>query len=244
MTPLAMREARERRGWSQSEAARQIGVRQSYLSMVEAGKRRPSPEVLSRLVAAYGATPSALPLRDDDAVIEPLSLPALLGALGYAPFVERASEGPAVNPARVLLSALSAGDLDEPTVKALPWIAVRYADLDWAWLIRQVKQRDLQNRLGFVVATARWVADFKGRADIASSLRHWEASLEPARLLREDTLCRDSMAPAERDAVRVARSPVAARWNILTTLSVETLGDFDWGIETQGGRPALQTRRD
>jgi hypothetical protein len=47
--------------------------------------------------------------------------------------------------------------------------------------------------------------------------------LEHARLAREDTLCRGSMPPAERDWLAKTRSALARHWNLLTGLSVDQL---------------------
>lgn len=58
------------------------------------------------------------------------------------------------------------------------------------------KLHDLQNRLGFVVALARQVAERNEQPEKASALAVVEAQLEPSRLAREDTLCRESMTQA------------------------------------------------
>jgi transcriptional regulator with XRE-family HTH domain len=52
-----IKEQRERCELSQQEVADAIGVRQSYVSRLEKNKaQRPSPEVLSRLAATFGAS--------------------------------------------------------------------------------------------------------------------------------------------------------------------------------------------
>ena len=59
--------------------------------------------------------------------------------------------------------------------------------------MQRAKLHDLQNRLGFVVALARQVAERKEQATTAATLAAVEQQLEPSRLAREDTLCRESM---------------------------------------------------
>jgi hypothetical protein len=49
------------------------------------------------------------------------------------------------------------------------------------------------------------------------------AKLEPSRLAKEDTLCRESMTRAERAWLREHRPKSAEHWNLLTDLTVEQL---------------------
>lgn len=53
---MNLREARERAGLSQYEAARIIGVQQSNLSLWETGKTRPKINKWQRIGEAYGLT--------------------------------------------------------------------------------------------------------------------------------------------------------------------------------------------
>ena len=48
-----------------------------------------------------------------------------------------------------------------------------------------------------------------------------EQHLERARLAREDTLCRESMSPPERNWLGTTRSALARHWNLLTGLTAE-----------------------
>lgn len=48
-----LREQREQRSWTQPEAARRIGIEQSYLSKLETGKSYPSADVFEQLADAY-----------------------------------------------------------------------------------------------------------------------------------------------------------------------------------------------
>jgi hypothetical protein len=50
-----------------------------------------------------------------------------------------------------------------------------------------------------------------------------EQQLERARLVRQDTLCRESMPNAERRWLEANRSPLARHWNLLTGLTADQL---------------------
>jgi hypothetical protein len=54
-------------------------------------------------------------------------------------------------------------------------------------------------------------------------LREWRRELDRARLVREDTLCRESMPEPERAWVRKHCPEAAAYWHLLTTLTAEQL---------------------
>jgi len=114
-------------------------------------------------------------------------------------------------------------DLEPRLAEALPWVAWRYADLDWEWLVREAKLHDLQNRLGFIVVLARQVAEQKSDDVAREALAAVEQRLEPSRLAREGTLCRESMTQAERRWLRERRSREAQHWNLLTGLVTKPL---------------------
>jgi hypothetical protein len=64
-----------------------------------------------------------------------------------------------------------------------------------------------QNRLGYVVILARQVAEQRGDIVAADRLHQVQEVLDRARLVREDTLCQESLSDAER-----------RHWNLLTDL--------------------------
>jgi hypothetical protein len=128
-----------------------------------------------------------------------------------------------VNPAQLLFAALHMRDLEPRLSEALPWIVYQYPDLNWPWLVQRARLHDLQKRLGFVVALARQVAERKEQAATAATLAAVEQQLEPSRLAREDTLCRESMTQAERRWLRKRRPALAQHWNLLTGLVPEHL---------------------
>jgi transcriptional regulator with XRE-family HTH domain len=223
MTSAEFKNARKASSWTQSQAAVRLGVTQAYLSMVERGERAVSSELASRTIKLFGIPPTALPLldvlsRNHNAAF----FKSMLGNLGYPGFayLRRSTQR---NPAELLLAALDSNDLDSRVTEALPWLTLAFPDLNWDWLTANAKLRDRQNRLGFVVALAQQIAASKGDSQLEQGLAARIARLEPSRLAREDTLCRESMTRAERAWLRERRSKLAEHWNLLTDLTVEQL---------------------
>ncbi len=225
MTGRHLRTGRERKGWTQEEAASRLGVSQPYLSLLEKELRR-VPEKLARKAAtAYGLSAVTLPVETGWNTVQlknEAALAADLAALGYPGF-SHVKAGRKKNPATVLLSALSARDLNSRLTEALPWLLLRYADLDWQSLVKEVKVRDLQNRLGFLTSVARRVAERRGETEKAEWLRSMESTLERSRLVLEDTLCHDSLTNAERQWLEKSRPAEAKYWRLLTDLAPEHL---------------------
>ena len=221
-----LRAARSARGLTQAQAAARLGVSQSYLAMLEAGKRRLTPELARRAVGALGLTPTALPPHRAETASRPgtPALAAELAALEYPGFAHlRPRRWVPKNPARILLDAVERDDLEARVAEALPWLILEYWPLDQAWLVREAKLRDLQNRLGFVVTLARGLAERQGADDRATALARLEAQLERSRLAHEEPFCRASMPEAERRWVVDHRSADARRWNLLTDWTVDAL---------------------
>ena len=225
MTGRDLRTGREQKGWTQEEAASRLGVSKPYLSLLEKELRR-VPEKLARKAAtAFLLSAVTLPLETAWTEVQTKSedgLAADLAALGYPGF-SHLKGGRKKNPAQVLLSALSAQDLNSRLTEALPWVLLRYPDLDWQSLVKEVKVRDLQNRLGFLTSVARRLAEKQGDTDKAKWLRLKESSLERSRLVLEDTLCHDSLTKAERQWLDTARSEEAKYWRLLTDLKPDQL---------------------
>lgn len=217
-----LREQRERKGWTQAQAASRLGVSQTYLSLLESGRRMVSKRLVKRLQRRFAVPPTALPVEATDVREDAESLVEGLAALGYLGFAHF-KQGRRVNPAQLLFVALRMPDLEPRLSEALPWVVWQYPDLDWQWLAAQAKLNDLQNRLGFVVSVAREVAERKGPAATAQALVNVEGRLESSRLAREDTLCRESMTQAERRWLRERRPEHAQHWNLLTGLVPEHL---------------------
>ena len=226
MRPEQIKTARQSLGLTQVQAAARLGVSQPYLSQLERGNRPVTAELALRAATLWPLPPTALPLPELDCESATSALddqlPGQLAALGYPGFSHRAG-GPATNPAAVMLAALRQSDLAVRVSEALPWVAVHHVDLDWSWLVRQAKLHDVQNRLGFVVALAAELAERRGLTNARTALDAVTSQLEPSRLAREDTLCRDSMPRPERRWLSSTRSALAQHWNLLTGLTVEQL---------------------
>ena len=158
--------ARKQAGLSQQKAAAELGVSQSYLSMLENGERPLSGELARRMVRVYKLSPASLPpsrQRWLPKKVRPGRLAADLARLGYPGLAYLRKRRSHVNPGETLLTALSQESLEARLFEALPWLVLQYWDLDRKWLVGQAKLHDLQNRLGFVVALAR-KAGLKSRA--------------------------------------------------------------------------------
>jgi transcriptional regulator with XRE-family HTH domain len=220
-------QGRKRKGWSQEQAAPRLGVSQPYLSLLERGVRRAPPALARKAAALYGLTPAILPFDRRWDNIRPAGedeLASELASLGYPGLSYlKPRRGKKKNPAEVLLTALSAGDLDSRLVEALPWVVWKFPEMDWEWLTAAAKVHDLQNRLGYLTAVARGLAERAGEADKAALLRRRESELARSRLAREGTLCHDSLTEAERRWLRRHRTVDARRWRLLTDLAAEHL---------------------
>jgi len=218
MTGTLVREARQGQGLTQQAAARAWGVSQTYLSLMEAGKR-PVPEPLVRRLARVSpAALSALPKAD----VRPDRVERALGRLGFPGFVHLTAREPLTNPTAVVLRAVTLDTVPARVVEALPWVLVRFADMDWSWLVDHVKLANCQNRLGYLVHLSRELASRSANVDAVSRLEAVERQLSDARLLKVDAFRRD-LTDAERRYLTENRPAEAVYWNLLTRLRVEDL---------------------
>ncbi len=223
MRPEHLRSARQTAGLTQQQAADRLGVSQAYLALLERGRRPVTAQLGPKIVKLYGLGPTALPLESGSIDSwQSSSLAAALARLGYPGF-RQLRGADRKNPAVVLLAAIAASEVEVRVIEALPWLVVEHSDLDWEWLIREAKLRDIQNRLGFVVTLARQVAEKRGDGLATSRLRGIEEVLDRARLVREDTLCQASLSETERRWLRRTRPVEASHWNLLTDLNARFL---------------------
>jgi transcriptional regulator with XRE-family HTH domain len=220
-----LRAARTRAGLTQTQLAARLGVSQAYLSMLEAGRRAPSAALARALARELALSPVSLPLHEVG-VLSPDTTTRALAGVGYPGLAYLKPKRP-LNPAALLLGALANPRLAGRLVEALPWLAFRYPDLDWDWLVGRVKQRDLQNRLGYVVHLAFELATQKHAAETAAKLKAVLEQLARAKLVREDTLSEESMTDAERRWLHEHRPAAAAAWNVLSDLTSEQLAHVD-----------------
>lgn len=229
MTGKDLKSGRERKGWTQAEAASKLRISQPYLSLMEKGAR-PIPQKFARLAAsALKLSAATLPLDTGWDRVQPPPMQTLaedLASLGYPGFAFLRSRRKK-NPVEVLLSALSANCLEARVTEALPWLLLAFTELDWESLICAAKVQDLQNKLGFIVCVARKVAEKRRENNLTAMLRERELLLERSRLLREDAFCPASLTHAERKWLETNRSSDAKHWRVLTDLSAEHLNYVD-----------------
>lgn len=227
MTGHQLAQYRKRGGLTQKQAARALRVSQPYLSLLENGDRPLTPALKRRAVKTFNLSVTKLPslaAQYKVATVTDDQLTADLSALGYPGFAYW-KPSRKKNPADVLLSGLKADRRDARLVEALPWLLFKFPDLEWHALVMTAKAHDLQNRLGFVTNLAHRMAK-KHRNAAAEKLATLEASLEPSKLAKEETLCNETMTQAERKWLATNRSKEAKRWNLLADLSPDHLDHY------------------
>lgn len=224
MTATQWRLGRKGTSLTQAQAARALHISQPYLSQLEKGTRIAPRDLARRAMDLYTLPPTVLPVRQPDPERAILGRPDFLqnelASLGYPGFA-RVSSRSTRNPAELLFDAITQPDLEVRLVEALPWVVNKYPDLNWPWLRDEVKLRNLQNRLGYILHLAKETYPESG-TDFGR-LCSWENDLEEARLAREGTLCRESMPQRERVWLRAHRPSAAEHWNLLTSLAPEQL---------------------
>lgn len=228
MTAAQWTSGRTKNNLTQAAAACSLNISQPYLSQLETGLRTASAQLARKATRLYKLPPTALPLPTLFAPRpgRPNDLQNQLASLGYPGF-EHVRARQASNPAAVVLSAIVKRDLDTRLVEALPWVLKTYTDLNWDWLRDGAKLKNAQNRLGYLVHLASETARALPRdSATVMVLSCWEKQLEEARLASEGTLCRDSMPEPERRWLRANRSPAAAHWSLLTSI---TAGHLPYG---------------
>jgi transcriptional regulator with XRE-family HTH domain len=222
------RGARKQAGWSQQKAAAELGLSQSYLSMIENGERPLPPEVARRMVHAYRLSPVLLPSSQErwaPMAVDPEQLAGDLAGLGYPGFSYLRKRRAGKHPGEVLLTALAQEELEARLFEALPWLLLKYWEMDTCWLVEQAKLHDLQNRLGFVVSLARNAgrgsAPANPRRDAA--LEELESALKRSLLAREEPLGQPKLSEAELKWLKKHRPKEAREWNLLTNWRPEAL---------------------
>jgi transcriptional regulator with XRE-family HTH domain len=221
MTSDQLKLVRLRAGMTQDRLAARLGVSQPYLSLLETGARR-VPEHLARSAArVLHASPAVLPVPAEPKARR-RDFSRALAALGY-PGYSHLRGGRPLNPALAVFEALSQASLDARVAQGLPWVLLKYPELDWDWLERNARLRNLQNKLGFLVAVARRVAERSGQANPVAVLTAVEQALESSRLAAETTLGKEAMPLSEKVWLRANRPRLAEHWNVLTSLSPEHL---------------------
>lgn len=214
---------------SQAELAQTLGVSQAYISQLECGARPVSRKLAAKLAALpeLGRLPATV-FPEHLAHLDhfDLDFAADLAALGYPGFDVREGETPR-NPAAVIVSILQRRQVAPSVMAAIPWVLLRFPEINTDWLVAQARLNNLQNRLGFLTDLACEAADGwvkAGRFDEAHlvKLEAMRGQLEESRLAREDTLARP-LSAAERQFFEEHRSETARHWNLLTGLTKDTL---------------------
>ncbi|MBZ5510668.1 MAG: helix-turn-helix domain-containing protein [Acidobacteriia bacterium] len=224
MSVAQLRTFREQARLTQQQVAKRLGVSQGYVSLCETGRRTPSSSFMKKLASVYRLPPTALPVHRTDRLskVDPRELAESLASLGYPGFSYMRSRRK-VNPAEVLLAALAQKNLESRLAEALPWLLLRFPDVDNRWLAREAKLHNLQNRLGFVVSLARRLSERTSDSKSLHALAQLQQELEQSRLAREDTFCQESLSEPERHWLREQRSHDARHWNLLTDWTPETI---------------------
>jgi len=192
---------------------------------LEKGRRPVPPRLARKVVRLFKLNPGLLPASGKALSSRTLDeLARDLSRLGYPGFTHLRGRQ-MKNPAEVLLSALARPDLDPRVAEALPWLLLKYPELDRDWLLKQARMSNLTNRLGFVVDLARLVLEKRNETDSARyhALSRLADSLRPSRLDVEDTLGQDSLTKAERAWLRENRSEQARFWHLLSDWRPEFL---------------------
>jgi transcriptional regulator with XRE-family HTH domain len=224
MTGKDLRRVRNKKGWTQQQAAEHLGLSQAYLSMLERDERKLSRTVQSILNENDCLHPLGLPLHGpmDWPKVNMDELATELASLGYPGFAYMSARA-TWNPAELLLAALTKENLEVRVAEALPWLVLAYNDMNWDWVVRESKLNDVQNRLGFVVTLARELAEKKNDQTATERLSVVESNLRRSVLAQEQTLCNDRMSQAERKWLRDNRPLEARQWNVLSDLKTEHL---------------------
>lgn len=148
-----------------------------------------------------------------------------LGALGYPGFRSLFSEIEAEqdhDPAVVLMAAIVCDRQQDPVIEALPWLVLRYENLDWNWLLAEARRRGVQNRLGFVVSLAVRAGAGSLGMDRLTRLAAVEEELFACRLARQETRWL-RVPPSQRGFIAARRSQEAALWGVPCCLRPEEI---------------------
>jgi transcriptional regulator with XRE-family HTH domain len=226
MTAYEFKQARKGRNLTQDAVAKLLGVSQTYVALLEKGKRSFPDDLARKAVLRLQMNPLALPVKEHKRPFSAQHFAKQLASLGYPGFASMRSAWKR-NPLQVLLHALAQDNLEARLTEALPWLLTNYANMSNAnrdWLLQQARVRNLTNRLGFLVTLAKQVLARKGEttSDRYNSLTLLEMNLKESRLDREDTLCQ-TLSPTEKHWLKEARPEEAQFWHLLTDWRPEYL---------------------
>ncbi len=222
--------ARLNKNWEQIETAEKLKVSQSYLSLLEAGKRPVTERLARRAVRVFKLPPTVLPFDTNQTLPKAKTkdneqLDLQLAALGYPKFshLKKNKKLKKVNPAVVLITALQKDDLDSRSLEALPWLIFNFAEMNWKTIIREAKLSEAQNRLGFLISLAHEKAGQSNAENKKQIFKELLSSLEKSRLYEEDSYRRTSLTNTEKKWLKKNRSKQARFWRVLTNLTIDDL---------------------
>jgi transcriptional regulator with XRE-family HTH domain len=223
MNGSELRQVRQTAGLTQVELARKLRKSQPYVSLLESGRRQLPVRVVTRVANVLDLPPTVLPLNPARRPLRcnpPDWVVDRLASLGYPGYSYRKRSKNLTNPAEVLLRALMLDPLEPRVVEALPWLLLHFQDFNHEQLVSEARELNVQNRLGFMVALAKAVAERNPEySPRLSELNQLGSALEPYRLAREDGLDQRCKTERLRAWVRDNRSEAAAHWNLLTDLA-------------------------
>lgn len=223
MNGFQLAQNRLSKGLEQQEAAEILGVSQSYLSLIETGKRKLNQKLAEKAVTVFRLSAEKLPVSenwDDLPKADNSELAEALATLGYPKF-SHLKKGKLQNPAEVMFLAFQNKNVESRIVEALPWLVFTFPELDWGMLIKYAKFFDFQNQLGFVVNLARQLAKKVGDKSKQKSFLSVEQNLEKSRLLRETSFSK--ITESEKVYLKQNRPKEAKFWRVLSDLSVNHL---------------------
>ena len=189
----------------------------------EDGARNLPPRRLAQLrKLGVQLNPTALPMREILELTD-VDFAQELANLGYPGLVHHQNGDATWNPAQLLVLALAQNQLNRRVAEALPWLVFRYWEMNWEWVVRESKLRDLQNRLGFTLLLAQELAFQEKCPEIVDRLSRLGQELHRSLLAKDDTYCNEQMTESERRWLREHRPEQARTWNVLSDLRLEHL---------------------
>jgi transcriptional regulator with XRE-family HTH domain len=226
MTAYEFKQARKQKNLTQQATAKLLGVSQTYVALLEKGKRSVPDDLARKAVVRLKMSPLALPVTQRKRPLNAQHFAHQLASLGYPGFASMRAAWKR-NPAQLLLDALAQNNLEARLAEALPWLLTHHGHLNSAnrnWLAEQARLRNLTNRLGFVVTLAKQVLARKGEAESEryGSLALLESQLKESRLDKEDSLCQ-TLSVGEQEWLRETRPQEATFWHLLTDWRPEHL---------------------
>ncbi len=136
-----------------------------------------------------------------------------LCGLGYPGFAHIAPYTVPPRPDSFLFEVLAQPDFDARVAEGLPWLVHHWADrMDLVWLVEQARQLHVENRVGYLLEASG--SRLPAVLDAIRELRRLPST-------HEVTLGWDSMPRAAREWMRINRTAMARRWNMVTRLENE-----------------------